>query len=293
MADQCKASFETPACLVIDDPLLKPQYGFLDYNKLLREMKEHRFFSEIAFIPWNRFRSSPEVVRLFADNRDYFSLCVHGCFHTRGEFCGNDYNRLCLLASTALSFMNDHQLATGLGFDPVMVFPQRRFSSTAMSALRNFGYKAVVNPTLKTADGILWDSDGYDGPASKVDGEIPFFLRRFPKKSDAFLNDIARGRPIILGAHHVDFKNGYQWLTDFVDWVNSQGNIRWQSLNDIVDYYYGASKFSFENGSRELALGNWKITARRHASEIRDEFIETNSVLDWLYRKVRKMIEHK
>jgi len=46
-------SRETLACLVIDDPLLKPRYGRLDYKNLLEEMKEHSFFTEIAFIPWN------------------------------------------------------------------------------------------------------------------------------------------------------------------------------------------------------------------------------------------------
>ena len=39
----------TLACLIIDDPLLRPKYGCLDYTKLLQEMKEHNFFTEIAF----------------------------------------------------------------------------------------------------------------------------------------------------------------------------------------------------------------------------------------------------
>ncbi len=43
----------TLACLIIDDPLLIPRYGKLNFAKLLREMNEHNFFTEIAFIPWN------------------------------------------------------------------------------------------------------------------------------------------------------------------------------------------------------------------------------------------------
>ena len=79
---------QTLACLIIDDPLLRPKYGCIDYEKLLEQMKAHDFFTEIAFIPWNYKRSDPKTIRLFAENRDYYAICVHGCNHLGNEFGG-------------------------------------------------------------------------------------------------------------------------------------------------------------------------------------------------------------
>jgi hypothetical protein len=44
--------------LVIDDPLLKPRYGFLKFLPFLRLMQRHDFATSIAFIPWNWRRSA-------------------------------------------------------------------------------------------------------------------------------------------------------------------------------------------------------------------------------------------
>src|SRR5437867_805075 len=52
-AKTCWYAPEANACLVIDDPLLKPSYGFVNYAKLLSLMDRHRFSTNIAFIPWN------------------------------------------------------------------------------------------------------------------------------------------------------------------------------------------------------------------------------------------------
>ena len=70
------------ACLVIDDPLLKPRYGALEFANLLDLMQTHDFATSIAFIPWNWRRSVAKVVRLFKANPARLSLSVHGCDHT-------------------------------------------------------------------------------------------------------------------------------------------------------------------------------------------------------------------
>jgi len=38
---------ETLACLVIDDPLLKPTYGNIDYSVLLQEMKNNATWGHV------------------------------------------------------------------------------------------------------------------------------------------------------------------------------------------------------------------------------------------------------
>jgi hypothetical protein len=42
---------EANACIVIDDPLLRPRHGFVDFEELLAAMKQHRFATNVAFIP--------------------------------------------------------------------------------------------------------------------------------------------------------------------------------------------------------------------------------------------------
>jgi hypothetical protein len=158
---------ELLACLIIDDPLLRPRYGCLSYNELLKNMKEHLFFTEIAFIPWNYRRSDPDTARLFADNPEYFGLCVHGCNHSSGEFGQMDYKALSALASSALWRMDQHSRITWLPYDPVMVFPQGIFSSEAMLALKEQGFRSAVNSTLRARGADEPPAIEYHRPATR------------------------------------------------------------------------------------------------------------------------------
>src|SRR5690242_2317326 len=78
---------DTPsACFILDDPLLKRRYGFLNYTKLAALMEQCHFSTSIAFIPWNFNRTDPRVAALLSRHQAQFSLCVHGCDHTGAEF---------------------------------------------------------------------------------------------------------------------------------------------------------------------------------------------------------------
>ncbi len=140
------------ACLVIDDPLLRRRYGFLDFEKLLELMEHRQFCTSIAFIPWNFRRSNRRMAGLFTANPHRYSLNVHGCDHTRGEFGTSDDLLLRQQAQQALERMNLHHKLTGVGFDDVMVFPQGIFSMAAMKALKSCGYLAAVNSTPYPVD---------------------------------------------------------------------------------------------------------------------------------------------
>lgn len=282
--------YETLACLIIDDPLLIPQYGRLNYKRLLEEMKRHNFFTEIAFIPWNYKRSNDDTVRLFIDNLDRFAICVHGCNHTRNEFGINDYKTLKDLSYLALWRMEQHTILTGLSYDPVMVFPQGRFSSTAMKALKGQGYFAAFNSTLKATDGNEPSYSEYLKPATTFFHEFPLFLRRYPNDKSGFIRDFEAGRPLIIVEHAGVFKAGYKTITDLVDWINGLGNIRWCSLKDIVEHYL-ATTATFPHmstaPSRSMGSFNFKITLRRCLSELRDQYIETNDAISKIYKFLR------
>jgi hypothetical protein len=281
---------ETLACLIIDDPLLRPRYGCLDYAKLLREMKEHRFFTEIAFIPWNYRRSDSVTVRLFTDNTDYYAICVHGCSHIGNEFGGRNYQELSTLSSVALWRMEQHKRLTGLPYDPVMVFPRGHFSSVAMQALKAHGYTAAFNTTLRAIDGEEPPAIEYRSAATTIYHDFPLFLRRYPKDKIEFVQDLSLGRPIIIVEHHGAFRNGYKAMTDLIDYVNGLGNIKWKSLAYIADHYCGDKAVPMRqsaNPSSRRPYYDTKVTLRRFLSEARDNYVETSGLLTKAYKIVR------
>src|SRR5207248_209738 len=60
---RCWHSTQHFANLVVDDPLLKRSYGYLNYDDLVRKMDESAFATTIAFIPWNYRRTDPGVAK--------------------------------------------------------------------------------------------------------------------------------------------------------------------------------------------------------------------------------------
>jgi hypothetical protein len=253
-------------------------------------MRVHNFFTEIAFIPWNYKKSDAETVTLLANNTDRFSICVHGCDHVNDEFGGMNYKNLRTLSSTALWRMEQHKVLTGLSYDPVMVFPMGRFSSVAMLALKDEGYYAAFNSTLLATDQKAVLPGEYQRPATAMYHGLPLFLRRYPKERFPFVQDIDCGRPIIVVEHHSAFRNGYKALTDFVDWVNSLGSVRWTSLMEIAEHYTEEKK---PNTRKSVGAPlpplrlNARVALRRLFCEVRDNHIETSSLLTKVYKMVR------
>lgn len=280
------------ACLIIDDPLLTPRYGCLEYKILLQKMKEHNFFAEIAFIPWNYRRSEPKTVRLLADNPEYFSICIHGCNHTSNEFGDSKYEKLNSLAALAMDRMEEHRRITGLSYDRVMVFPQGRFSSMAILSLKNQGYRSAFNSNLLAIGGGELAAIEYKKPATHVYHNFPLFLRRYSHEKSYILQDMALGRPIILVEHPRIFKYEFKNLLDTIDWINEQGNIVWKSLEYITEFYCGKKSKALLEKKSFIETGNVKehvrIALRRFACEIRDNYIEPNEFLMRLYKNVRK-----
>jgi hypothetical protein len=228
---------ETSACLVIDDPLLKPTHGFVDFQELLSLMKRHNFSTNIAFIPWNWRRSASEVVRLFRENPEHFSLSVHGCDHTRAEFGSPGQQRLYWKARQALERMNRHEAITGISHDPVMVFPQGVFSEAAMSALKHTNLIASVNNDITSADPhprAITISDVWDIAVMRY--TFPLFTRRYPWEGiENFAFDALLGKPAIAVIHHDYCSDHCARLVNFIQQVNALPCApTWRNLGDLV-----------------------------------------------------------
>jgi hypothetical protein len=232
---------EISACLVIDDPLLKPTHGFVDFQELLALMKRHNFSTNIAFIPWNWTRSMPGVVRLFRENPEHFSLSVHGCDHTRAEFGSPSQQRHYWKARQALDRMNRHEAATGISHDPVMVFPQGIFSEAAMSALKRTNLIASVNSDIISADPhprAITISDVWDIAVMRY--PFPLFTRRYPWEGiENFAFDALLGKPAIAIIHHDYCSDHCERLVSFVQQVNAlQCAPTWRNLGEVVRRSY-------------------------------------------------------
>jgi hypothetical protein len=237
-AKTCWNAPETNACLIIDDPLLKPRHGFVKFDHLLSLMKRHGFSTNIAFIPWNWRRSNPEVIRLFRENPENYSISVHGCDHTRAEFGSLDRQRLYWKAQKALERMNHHESDTGIRHDRVMVFPQGIFSEAAMSALKQTDLIAAVNNDVASADPCpraITISDVWD-TAVMAYSNFPIFTRRYPWEGiENFAFDALLGKPALIVIHHDYCSDGCMRLVNFIEHLNAlKCSLIWRSLNDVV-----------------------------------------------------------
>ncbi len=197
--------------LVIDDPLVEPHYGCLDFPALLATGRRIGLHVTLAFIPWNAWQTRTENAAPFRAQPDVFSLCLHGCDHTSGEYAATDSELLRTLNAEALRRMDGHAARTGLPTQPLMVCPQERFSRAALSTLAaEPGIEAVVNSrflprdhergTITAADLLRPAFTGYHG--------CTLIKRFYPE--EAWKLALARflGQPALLVEHHAYFRSG-------------------------------------------------------------------------------------
>ena len=237
-ADVCWQNAETSACLIVDDPLLRPRYGFLHFRRALELMDQHNFTMSLAFIPWNWHRTHPAVVNLFQNRSDRFSLSIHGCDHTAGEFATQSADELNAKAKIASQRMRSLEQRTSLMHARIMIFPQGTFSAETGRVLKLNGFVAAVNTEVapsgdsgnRTTIADLWDV------AINKYGTFPIFTRRYPThgvENVAF--DTLLGKPCFIVAHHQEFKDGGRNLAEFIDRLNSLScKLVWRNLGDAV-----------------------------------------------------------
>ena len=225
-------------CLVIDDPLLRPTYGFVDYRELLSLMQRYKFSTNIAFIPWNWRRSDSGITRLFRENPEYYSISVHGCAHTRAEFGSDDSEHLYAKTRQALERMDQHEAATGLAHDRVMVFPQGVFSEAAMRILKRTDLIAAVNNDTISFDRNprpITVADVWDTAIMAYDN-FALFTRRYPWSGvENFAFDSLLGKPVIIVIHHGFCRDHCIRLIEFMERLNALPcPLIWRSLGELV-----------------------------------------------------------
>jgi len=251
--ESCWHGPEPTARLIIDDPLLNERYGFLDYSVLLESMQRSNYGTSIAFIPWNYWRTSRRAAARVLSESANLSICIHGCDHTNKEFEAQAPALLGRRAGLALQRMESQRKRTGAGFEQVMVFPQGRFSTAAIAALRANNYLAAVNTTcfptnigpddLKVGDFLRPAVTQYNG--------FPVFQRRYPRRLFDFAFDLFLGRPALLVEHHEYFRNGCTTLAELVAELHKmEPALSWPTLTAQLSR--SCLRRSLSNGSVEV-----------------------------------------
>lgn len=235
LGDRAWHSDRAQACFIIDDPLLKKRYGFLDYSRLLEAMAGQKFCASVAFIPWNYRRSQEDVAELFSDARSPLSLCIHGCDHTLAEFGTTSSGLLEAKARLALERMQIQSERIGIPFDGVMVFPQGLFSCESIRALDACGYVAAVNTDVCPSNmpqGLTL-RDLLDVAVTRFGG-FPLFARHYPRDPAEFAFDLFLGKPALVVEHHGYFRNGYEEFGAFARQLDSlDGELEWNNLATV------------------------------------------------------------
>jgi hypothetical protein len=241
----CGNQEKTRGCLIVDDPLLKPHYGFLHFQEAIELMDLHNFTMSIAFIPWNWRRTERKTVGMFQRRADRLSICVHGCDHTAGEFATRSTADLNRKIKAAKQRMKEFSQTTQLPHDRIMVFPQGAFSPEAGRALKLNGLIAAVNTEVAPSGGVRNDTLVSDlwNIANLAYGSFPIFTRRYLTHGvENFAFDGLLGKPCLMVAHHEIFKEGARELTEFVERLNSLNwNLEWDSLGNVISRSFKAA----------------------------------------------------
>jgi len=221
------------AAFIIDDPLLRPKYGYLDFEVLLDMMKKHNFATTIAFIPYNYRRNRDRTVQMFRNNGDRLSICFHGNDHTAAEFASSDVFRLNETLNVAERRISALTRTTGLSCSKVMVFPQEVFSVEAARMLKAHSFLCAVNAGSTPYGGkaMLTVSEVMQ-PALLRHGGVPLFIRRYIGKAEPqdFALNFFFGKPAIIVDHHEAFKQP-EALIQTVGMINSlSAEVRWCDL---------------------------------------------------------------
>jgi hypothetical protein len=289
---------ELGACLIIDDPLLKPQYGFCNFENLRDLMRQHGFTTNIAFIPWNWRRTSPAAGDFFRNEAGLFSLSIHGCDHTSGEFGTISLELLHTKARLAQSRMRNHEARTGIHHDSVMVFPQGVFSSVCPEVLKRNGFLAAVNTELVPVDSQNAHTrirDVWDVAIMTYSG-FPIFTRRYAFHGlENFAFDLLLGKPCLIVAHHDFFKDGGAGVLELIEKIGSLNcSLHWRPLGEVIRRSCrrrtnGAGSEVVQMYGSELLIGNtldqaieMRILKRKSQEEVVSEILCDGKPVSWV-----------
>ena len=241
--DQCWHSPGRYANFTIDDPWLAEPYGHLSYVGLLEQMRKVNFHTTIAFIPWNYDRSHSDVVKLFQENPDKFSISIHGNNHDWGEFY-TDQSSLAQETKIreAVARMERFTKATGIPYDKVVVFPRGVAPPGAFPILKTQNFLATVNfSNIPIGTAAPTELLFYLRPVSLNFSNFPT-VKRYSADSLSSAEialQLFLDNPIIFYTHHDFFKMGMDAFNSVAITANQiEPDLHWVSLGQLAKRLY-------------------------------------------------------
>ena len=90
----CWLETEARASIIVDDPNLhRTDYGFIDFQNLVRHADQHNYHVSIAAIPLDMWYTNAAAAAIFRNNPERISLIFHGIDHTLyelGQQCSDE-----------------------------------------------------------------------------------------------------------------------------------------------------------------------------------------------------------
>jgi len=249
------------ANLTIDDPPLSGmQYGSLNFQDLLAEMKAHQFHTTIGMVPVHYNTSDEEVVELFRNAPDYYSIVQHGNNHDGFEFFAYDSAGsldVCLERGwcgypprpfaqqeadivEGLARMAEFGHHTGLPHDRVMIFPFGIAPAPTLELLKAYNFTATVNGLSIPIGEQSGQNDDFNmRPADLSFANFASCPRRHWLNEKLYLYDLFIDMPALFYEHQGFFENGPGAFNEAADAVNTvAGTVEWLGLGDICRRLY-------------------------------------------------------
>jgi hypothetical protein len=232
------------ANLTIDDPWLREPYGSLRFASLLTEMERVNFHTTLAFIPWNYDRSQPEVISLFREHPDRFSISIHGNNHDHDEF-GDPKLALHREADIVqgLARMEAFTRLTGIRYDPVMVFPHAIASDAeTLAGLKKHNFLSTINQSniplaMPSPQNLLF----YLRSVTLDYANFPSVNRAaaYVQTESDFAIEMFLGNPILLYGHHDLFQKGPDSFNRLAETINKlEPSVQWATLGAVSRHLY-------------------------------------------------------
>ncbi|MBZ5641964.1 MAG: hypothetical protein LAO19_04330 [Acidobacteriia bacterium] len=235
------------ANLTLDDSLLREPYGHINYHALLGEMEKHNFHTTIAFIPLNYNRNQQDIVSMFREHPDRYSISVHGNNHDHREF---DAYSIAPLADQVANLqqgiarMEKFSQLTGIPYDRVMVFPHAIAPNDTFAAMKKYNYLATANSEDVPLGSAAPDDDlqFYLRPVTLRYSNFPTLLRysaeiTLPRAIIAI--QLFLDNPALFYGHEKLFDDGIGTFNRFADETNlMQPDIHWCGMKCVVQHLY-------------------------------------------------------
>jgi len=283
--DECWHREIDYANLTVDDPFLIEPYGNLEFKGLLTSMQTHNFHTTIAYIPWNYDRSNPEVVKLFLDHPNRYSIAIHGNNHDHYEFY--KYNKVPLKEQEndiieALNRMEKFEKLTGIPYDKIMIFPHGIAPAKTLELLKRNDFVATVNNQDVPLETKRPQSTFYGIEPAIMDYADFAVLKRHStqgyriwsfKKAKSGIEvapyafDLFIDKPVLIVAHQDFFFSGINAFNSTADTINNlAGEVKWTSLGNILKHLY--LEKTNDDGSVDVRMyGNKLVLSNRSGSK--------------------------